>query len=69
MPGIRIIYNTYFIRKTFGNIGAHAILLIPDLGVSYEIFRPLIGKLEDRFYVIAVQVDVTDNKLKNWQEF
>lgn len=49
MPGIRIIYNTYFIRKTFGNIGAHAILLIPDLGVSYEIFRPLIGKLEAGF--------------------
>ena len=43
--------------------------MIPGLGVSYEIFRPLIGKLEDRFYFIAVQVDVTDNKLKNWQEF
>ena len=43
--------------KTFGNIGAPALLLIPGLGVSYEIFRPLIGMLEDRFHVIAVQVD------------
>ena len=43
--------------KTLGNIGAPALLLIPGLGVSYEIFRPLIGMLEDRFHVIAVQVD------------
>ena len=43
--------------KIYGNIGAPALLLIPGLGVSYEIFRPLIGMLEDRFHVIAVQVD------------
>ena len=43
--------------KTFGNIGAPSLLLIPGLGVSYEIFKPLIGLLEERFHVIAVQVD------------
>ena len=43
--------------KIYGNIGAPALLLIPGLGVSYEIFRPIIGMLEDRFHVIAVQVD------------
>lgn len=43
--------------KTFGNIGEPTLLLIPGLGVSYEIFLPLVGMLEDRFHVIAVQVD------------
>ena len=43
--------------KTFGNIGSPTLLLIPGLGVSYEIFMPLIGQLEERFHVIAVQVD------------
>ena len=43
--------------KTFGNIGSPTLLLIPGLGVSYEIFMPLIGLLEERFHVIAVQVD------------
>ena len=43
--------------KTFGNIGAPTLLLIPGLGVSYEIFLPLIGLLEEKFHVIAVQVD------------
>ena len=43
--------------KTFGNIGSPTLLLIPGLGVSYEIFLPLIGLLEERFHVIAVQVD------------
>ena len=31
--------------KTFGNIESPALLLIPGLGVSYEIFLPLIGML------------------------
>ena len=43
--------------KNFGNIGSPTLLLIPGLGVSYEIFMPLIGLLEERFHVIAVQVD------------
>lgn len=43
--------------KTFGNIGSPSLLLIPGLGVSYEIFKPLIGLLEGQFHVIAVQVD------------
>ena len=43
--------------KTFGNIGSPTLLLIPGLGVSYEIFLPLIGLLEKMFHVIAVQVD------------
>ena len=43
--------------RTFGNIGSPTLLLIPGLGVSYEIFLPLIGQLEKRFHVVAVQVD------------
>lgn len=43
--------------KTFGNVGSPTLLLIPGLGVSYEIFQPLIGLLEEKFHVIAVQVD------------
>ena len=43
--------------KTFGNIGSPTLLMIPGLGVSYEIFIPLIGLLEERFHVIAVQAD------------
>lgn len=43
--------------KVFGKEDAKTLLLIPGLGVSYEIFLPLIGLLEDRFRIIAVQVD------------
>ena len=43
--------------KLFGKEGAPSLLLIPGLGVSYEIFLPLIGLLEERFRIIAVQVD------------
>lgn len=32
-------------------------MLIPGLGVSYEIFKPLIEMLEDNFHIIAVEVD------------
>lgn len=32
-------------------------MLIPGLGVSYEIFLPLVSLLEDRFRIIAVEVD------------
>ena len=43
--------------KVFGKEGAPTLLLIPGLGVSYEIFLPLIDLLKDRFWMIAVQVD------------
>ena len=43
--------------KSFGNIGSPTLLLIPGLGVSYEIFLPLVGLLEEKFHVVAVQVD------------
>ena len=43
--------------KVFGKEGAPSLLLIPGLGVSYEIFLPLIGLLDARFRIVAVQVD------------
>ena len=43
--------------KTFGNDNKPTLLLIPGLGVSYEIFLPLIRLVEDKFRIIAVQVD------------
>ena len=42
---------------TFGNTTAPTLMLIPGLGVSYEIFLPLIELVQDRFHVIAVEVD------------
>ena len=43
--------------KRFGKEGAPTLMLIPGLGVSYEIFLPLIDLLEGDFDIIAVQVD------------
>lgn len=43
--------------KYFGKEDAPTLLLIPGLGVSYEVFLPLIDLLQDKFRVIAVQVD------------
>ena len=43
--------------KLYGDSGAPTLLLIPGLGVSYEIFLPLIKLLEEKFRVIAVQLD------------
>lgn len=43
--------------RVFGNEKAPTLLLIPGLGVSYEIFLPLIKLMEDRFRIIAVEVD------------
>ena len=43
--------------RTLGNKAAPTLMLIPGLGVSYEIFLPLIGLLEDRFHIIAAEVD------------
>ena len=43
--------------RTFGNTTAPTLMLIPGVGVSYEIFLPLIELVQDRFHVIAVEVD------------
>lgn len=43
--------------KIFGKEGAPVLMLIPGLGVSYEIFQPLIDLLKDRFRIVAVEVD------------
>lgn len=43
--------------KVFGNESAPTLLLIPGLGVSYEIFLPLTDLLKDKFRIIAVEVD------------
>lgn len=42
---------------SFDNVGQPTVLLIPGLGVSYEIFNPLIARLNDSYHVVAVQVD------------
>ena len=43
--------------QIFGSEKAPTLLLIPGLGVSYEIFLPLIRLVEERFRIIAVEVD------------
>lgn len=39
--------------RLFGNDKAPTLLLIPGLGVSYEIFLPLIRLTEDKFRIIV----------------
>lgn len=41
----------------YGREEAPSLLLIPGLGVSYEIFYPLIDLLKDRFHIISVGID------------
>ncbi len=41
----------------YGREGAPSLLLIPGLGVSYEIFLPLTDLLKDRFRIIATGID------------
>lgn len=43
--------------RIFGNDKAPTLLLIPGLGVSYEIFLPLIRLMEDHFRIIAAEID------------
>ena len=43
--------------QLFGNAKAPTLLLIPGLGVSYEIFFPLIQLTENKFRIIAAEVD------------
>lgn len=42
---------------TYGTIGNPTLMLMPGLGVSYEMFLPLITLLEDRFHIVAIEVD------------
>lgn len=43
--------------NTFGDIDNQSLLLIPGLGVSHEIFLPLIELLKDKYYIVAVGID------------
>ena len=43
--------------RIFGTESGPKLLLIPGLGVSYEIFLPLVSLLEDRFRIITAEVD------------
>ena len=43
--------------RLFGKENGATLLLIPGLGVSCEVFLPLIGMLEGQFRIIAVEVD------------
>ena len=43
--------------RTFGKESAPVLMLIPGLGVSYEIFLPLVDLLKEKFHVIAVEID------------
>ena len=43
--------------NVYGDGGNPRLLLIPGLGVSYEIFLPLIELLKDRFYIVAAGID------------
>ena len=43
--------------SAYGRVESPSLLLIPGLGVSHEIFLPLIGLLKDRFHIIATGVD------------
>ena len=41
---------------TRGNADGPLVMLIPGLGVSYEIFCPLIALLHDRYHIVAAQI-------------
>ena len=43
--------------NTYGNKSLPSLMLLPGLGVSYELFLPLIERLQDRFYFVAAEVD------------
>ena len=42
---------------TYGTPDQPTLLLLPGLGVSHEIFQPLVERLQDRFFIIAAAVD------------
>ena len=41
----------------YGTQGKTSLLLLPGLGVSHEIFLPLIERLQEQFYIIAAGID------------
>ena len=41
----------------YGNENNPSLMLLPGLGVSYEMFLPLISLLKDCFHIVAVEVD------------
>ena len=43
--------------RTFGDKSQPSLILLPGLGVSYELFLPLIERLQDRFFIVAAEVD------------
>lgn len=43
--------------NTYGNKENQSLLLIPGLGVSHEIFLPLIELMKDQYYIVAVGID------------
>ena len=43
--------------EIFGTINKPSLMIIPGLGVSYQIFQPLLDLLQDDFHIIAVQID------------
>ena len=42
---------------TFGNPTHKTLMLVHGLGVSYQVFAPLIAHLQELYHIIAVQVD------------
>lgn len=45
------------IVQQLGTDEAPTLMLVPGLGVSYEIFLPLIIKLKEKFRILAIEVD------------
>ena len=43
--------------NTYGDSKNPALLLIPGLGVTFEIFLPLIELTKDKYYIVAVGID------------
>ena len=43
--------------NTYGKKENPSLLLIPGLGVSFEIFLPLIELMKDNYYIVAVGID------------
>ena len=43
--------------NTFGNPAHKTLMLVHGLGVSYQVFLPLIERLQARYRIVAVQVD------------
>lgn len=45
------------IIHTYGNKYKPSLLLLPGLGVSYELFFPLIDLLREKYYILTAEVD------------